>query len=105
MSTLEPKATIEDTARDSEKFNTVKNIVLNGVSDRQVHHFVHVEKVKVIKNSFLEYKVCAASPSSEIYMTTSAHYSMTSSKLICECPGRAMLRVTSSCSSDSILKM
>ncbi|RCN30812.1 hypothetical protein ANCCAN_23411 [Ancylostoma caninum] len=56
VSTLEPKATIEDAARDSEKFNTVKNIVLNGVSDRQVHHFVHVEKVQVIKNSFLEYK-------------------------------------------------
>ncbi|KIH65039.1 hypothetical protein ANCDUO_04641 [Ancylostoma duodenale] len=56
VSTLEPKATIEDAARDSEKFNTVKNVVLNGVSDRQVHHFVHVEKVQVIKNSFLEYK-------------------------------------------------
>ncbi|ETN83640.1 hypothetical protein NECAME_07297 [Necator americanus] len=56
VSTLEPKATIEDAPRDSEKFNTVKNVILNGVSDRQVHHFVHVEKVQVIKNPFLEYK-------------------------------------------------
>ncbi|KHJ97039.1 hypothetical protein OESDEN_02989 [Oesophagostomum dentatum] len=56
LSTLEPKATIDDTPKDSEKYNTVKNIILNGVSDRQVHHFIHVEKVQVIKNPLLEYK-------------------------------------------------
>lgn len=57
ISSLEPKATIEDAPRDSPKFNTVKNIVLESVSDRQVNQFMQVEKVQLIKNQFLEYKV------------------------------------------------
>ncbi|VDP03878.1 unnamed protein product [Heligmosomoides polygyrus] len=56
ISSLEPKATIEDAPRDSPKFNTVKNIVLESVSDRQVNQFMQVEKVQLIKNQFLEYK-------------------------------------------------
>ncbi|CAJ0604094.1 unnamed protein product [Cylicocyclus nassatus] len=56
ISSLEPKATIEDAPKDSDKFNTVKNIVLNGLSDRQVQQFLNVDKAQTIKNPFLEYK-------------------------------------------------
>ncbi|WKY05886.1 hypothetical protein Q1695_006248 [Nippostrongylus brasiliensis] len=56
VSSLEPKATIEDATRDSPKFNTVKSIILDNTSDRQVHQFLQVEKVRLIKNPLLEYK-------------------------------------------------
>nr|CDJ94044.1 uncharacterized protein C3orf63 [Haemonchus contortus] len=56
ISSLEPKATIEDAAKDTPKFNVVKNIVLESMSDRQVHQFMHVEKVQLVKNPFLEYR-------------------------------------------------
>ncbi|KAK5967190.1 hypothetical protein GCK32_000203 [Trichostrongylus colubriformis] len=56
VSSLEPKATIEDAAKDSPKFNTVKHIVLESVSDRQVTQFMHVEKVQLIKNPLLEFR-------------------------------------------------
>ncbi|KAK6061756.1 hypothetical protein COOONC_00578, partial [Cooperia oncophora] len=56
VSSLEPKATIEDAPRDSPKFNTVKSIVLESMSDRQVHQFMHVEKVRLVKNPLLEYR-------------------------------------------------
>ncbi|VDM68090.1 unnamed protein product [Strongylus vulgaris] len=56
LSTIEPKATVEEVPKGSEKFSTVKNVILNGVSDRQVLHFFHIEKVQLIKNPFLEFK-------------------------------------------------